>query len=526
MNAQEVARRRTVATRVLLAFTLVAVLFSIVAGWAVFALRRAAAEADSMRSGYLPLSLALRDVVASQDTWNTQLNHITTARNPADKRVWFDTALRVGRPRMFGEVRAALDRAFMASGDEQLVTVGREFTTEATNIENSLREDRELLARLFDALAKDDSKSAEAARDKLVTRGAEARKRLSLLEQRVQGNLDGLIDAARARERLAIQLLLVLALLALLLGIVTALYTRRVLSPLVAVTERAMAVSRGDLTPRPVVASDDEIGELAQTFENMVTAIAQANEQLVAAERLATIGKMAAHVTHEIRNPLSSIALNVELLEEELAEADAAESLALLRAIKGEVDRLTALSGQYLSMARQKPLRPEREDVGVIVGEACEFMRRDLERHGVSVTQEIAEDLPAVMADEAQIKQALFNLLRNAREVLDGGGTIAVRVSAAQGGGVDLLVEDDGPGIEPAARERIFEPFFTTKHQGTGLGLAITRQVIEAHGGTIACDSAAGGGTRFWIHLPELSAATAVESEEPPPTSDMAAASQ
>ncbi len=502
------------ATRVLLGFTLVAVLFSVVAGWGVFALRRAAADADLMRSGYLPLSLALRDVVASQDTWNTQLNHITTARNPAATRVWLDTAMPIGRPRMFGEVRAALDRAFMSSGAQNLVRVGRELTTETTGIENSMREDRELLAKLFDALATGDTKAAEGARDKLVTRGAEGRKRLSQLEQRVQGNLDLLLDTARARERLAIQLFIGLATLALLLGIVTALYTRRVLSPLAAVTERAMAVSRGDLTPRAVVASKDEIGELAQTFENMVTAIAQANEQLLAAERLATIGKMAAHVTHEIRNPLSSIALNIELLEEEVAERaeTEAEARALVRAIKGEVERLTALSEQYLSMARQKPLRPEQEDLSVIVSEACEFMRRDLQRHGVSIEQEIEEPLPTIMADEAQIKQALYNLIRNAREVLDTGGTVGVRVAAATGGGVDLLVEDDGPGIDAAARERIFEPFFTTKHQGTGLGLAITRQIIEAHGGTIACDAAESGGTRFWIHLPETIAAESVET--------------
>ena len=147
-----------------------------------------------------------------------------------------------------------------------------------------------------------------------------------------------------------------------LVGGVMALYTRRVLRPLRAVTERAKAVAKGDLTPRSVVATKDEIGELAATFEGMVSAIARANEQLLTSERLATIGKMAAHVTHEIRNPLSSIALNVELLEDELASGDT-EGLTLLRAIKNEVDRLTALSEQYLSVARRQPLRLELEDL-------------------------------------------------------------------------------------------------------------------------------------------------------------------
>ena len=275
------------------------------------------------------------------------------------------------------------------------------------------------------------------------------------------------------------------------------------LAPLSAVTDRAKAVARGDLTPRPVVASADEIGELAQTFESMVSAIARANEQLLAAERLATIGKMAAHVTHEIRNPLSSIALNVELLEEEVGvEEPASEARTLLHAIKSEVERLASLSEQYLSVARQAPLTLEREQVGELVQEACDFMRRDLERHGVGIEVDVAPDVDVVMADEGQIKQALFNLLRNAREAMSSGGKVIVSVRAATGGGADVMVEDEGSGIDDATREKMFEPFFTTKGHGTGLGLAITRQIVEAHGGNIACDARPEGGTRFWIHLP------------------------
>ena len=106
--------RRTVAARVLLAYSIVAAAFSLVAGWSVVALRQSAQEADLMRSGYLPLARALRDLVTSQDTWNTQLNDVTTALNPADKRLWFETAVRIGRPKKFGEVRAAISRAFDA----------------------------------------------------------------------------------------------------------------------------------------------------------------------------------------------------------------------------------------------------------------------------------------------------------------------------------------------------------------------------------------------------------------------------
>src|SRR6185369_3484468 len=161
---------------------------------------------------------------------------------------------------------------------------------------------------------------------------------------------------------------------------------------------------------------------LSATFEQMVASIAQANEQLVQAERLATIGKMAAHVTHEIRNPLSSIALNLELLEEQIPTSDA-EAQGLFRAIGKEVERLSALSQQYLSFARRKEPLLELEDVGQIALEAAEFVRPELAQQNVKLALDVEPGLPSVLCDESQLKQALFNLLRNAREAMPGGGT-------------------------------------------------------------------------------------------------------
>lgn len=205
------ARRRTVATRVLLSYALVTAAFAVSAGWGVVSQRNAAKEADLMRSGYLPLSLALRDLVANQDTWNTQLNHITTARNPADKKVWFETSLRIGRPKTFGEVRASIARAFAGSGDESAQRVGRDLSAEASTIEEFLAQDRELLGKLFEALDRGEAARADSLRDELVTRGAQGKKRMSQLEQRIGHNVDQLLDAARERERLAIRLLLALS---------------------------------------------------------------------------------------------------------------------------------------------------------------------------------------------------------------------------------------------------------------------------------------------------------------------------
>lgn len=514
------APRRTVARRVLLSYALIMTAFALSAGFSVMALRSSAREANLMREGYLPLALSLRGLVANQDTWNTQLNHITTARNPADKRVWFETAIKVGRPKKFGEVRAKLSRAFLQQGDDAARQAGEELLDRLTAIEKFLAEDAEALDQLFVALDRDKSDEAERLRDLLVTRGFQGKKQLSELERTMERNLDSLLDEARARELTGIQLLVALVALTVLVGLLMVLYARRVLRPLALVTERAKAVAQGDLTPRPVLSSNDEIGDLSATFEGMVSAIARANEQLLASERLATIGKMAAHVTHEIRNPLSSIALNLELLDEELG-APNEEARALVRAITKEVDRLSALSTQYLSVAKRQELRLEDENIGDIVREACDFVRADMARNGVELRLSIQPDLPAVKADEAQLKQALFNLLRNAREAMDkaidkardkagdrgqahaSAGTIDVRLERGAAGGVLITVEDEGAGIKPAARARLFEPFFSTKSHGTGLGLAITRQIVQAHGGSISCEAREQRGTRFSIHLPE-----------------------
>jgi len=272
-------------------------------------------------------------------------------------------------------------------------------------------------------------------------------------------------------------------------------------------------VARGDLTAREVVPKDDEIGQLAIAFERMVAGVARAQSRAVANERLAAIGKMAAHVTHEIRNPLSSIGLNIELLEEELAKASVpGEAKSLLDAITREVERLGHLSEEYLRVARLPSPRMEADDAATAVREVVVFARPEIERAGCTVTFDARANLPPALFDESQLRQALLNLLRNAREAMPSGGAIDVRVGA-EGMSVFIDVDDRGGGIPEDIRARVFDPFFSTKGEGTGLGLAITRQIVEAHGGTIACDPRDGGGTRFRISLPIApSRATSVPS--------------
>ncbi|WP_437315942.1 ATP-binding protein [Sorangium sp. So ce385] len=518
-------KRRTVAGRLLASYLVVLAAFALTVGWSVQALRAASRDAQLLRAGYVPLLLRIGEVLAEQNVFNAQLNHITAAKNPVDVREWLETARRT-RPLAFSIVKDAA-RALagadeveggkgagvgQAAGSSGVRRFSDEIAAEVTAIERLVGASPERFSQLFQALAVGNRELAERTRDELVKREVEGAQRLRAIKSRVEEQMESLTVEARRREERSMHLLLGLGVLTLLVGAVMSLYARRVLAPLTAVTERANAVARGDLTPKQVLATNDEIGELATTFEGMVAAIRRARAELVNAERLAAIGKMAAHVTHEIRNPLSSIGLNLELLEEEVARASAAdmpdaelrpvmkESAQLVTAIRAEVDRLSRIAEQYLSVARRpRPqLVPERVDD--LVQELVAFVRPELDRAGVAVRVEVEEG-PEILLDESQLRQALLNLLRNAREAMPKGGEIVVSVSFS-GGAATIAVDDTGPGVPEELRASIFDPFFTTKQRGTGLGLAVTRDIVEAHGGAISCEPREAGGTRFRIVLP------------------------
>jgi signal transduction histidine kinase len=143
----------------------------------------------------------------------------------------------------------------------------------------------------------------------------------------------------------------------------------------------------------------------------------------------------------------------------------------------------------------------DAEDVAAAVRDIVGFARAEIEGSKCTLELSVAEDLPAALFDESQLRQALLNLLRNAREAMPGGGPIEVRVSA-EGMSVVIGVGDRGGGIPEDIRPRVFDPFFSTKGEGTGLGLAITRHIVEAHGGSVTCEPRSGGGTAFRIALP------------------------
>jgi PAS domain S-box-containing protein len=231
------------------------------------------------------------------------------------------------------------------------------------------------------------------------------------------------------------------------------------------------------------------------------------DDEKLRAERLAVIGAMSARLAHEIRNPLSSITLNLDLLQDEIntlahdRPEKAGEARTLLTSINAEVRRIQAVTEDYLQFARMP--KPQRKPVFLneVITHGLSFMQSLFDASGVQAQPHLDSELPAIQGDENQLWQAMLNLIRNAVEAMPKGGTLTVTTTRTETG-VRLAVSDTGKGMSEADRLQVFKPFFSTKPSGTGLGLPLTQQIIVEHGGSIRFESAENRGTTFVIELP------------------------
>lgn len=230
-------------------------------------------------------------------------------------------------------------------------------------------------------------------------------------------------------------------------------------------------------------------------------------EEKLRAERLAVIGAMSARLAHEIRNPLSSITLNIDLVHDEVdmlsvdKTSAANEARSLLQSIDSEVRRIQRVTEDYLQFARMPKPRRELVSLNEILAQGLTFMESLFSATEVKAQTEFDPSLPAIEADEGQLWQAILNLVRNALEAMPNGGTLVVS-TACRGSRVVLTVRDTGKGMNEQERQQVFKPFFSTKSSGTGLGLPLTQQIVAEHGGSIRCESAPNKGATFVIELP------------------------
>lgn len=212
---------------------------------------------------------------------------------------------------------------------------------------------------------------------------------------------------------------------------------------------------------------------------------------------------LARELVHEIRNPLNSVNLNLQLIEEDLAgikphEAD--EVLKRTQRIRSEIERLDQILTDFRRFAGLPSLSLRQCSLDVLIEEVLEFTEPEAQSRNVKVIREIQE-LPSIELDPDQFKQALWNLIINAIQAMDNGGRLTIRTLALNGD-IQIDVQDTGKGIAPSVESRMFDLFFHTKEGGTGVGLAIVKRVIEAHGGRVGVDSRPNQGATFSIILP------------------------
>ena len=265
---------------------------------------------------------------------------------------------------------------------------------------------------------------------------------------------------------------------------------------------RTVELERTNETLRAEIAERRKAEERLRESEAQLRALSEEQErQLIASDRLVTIGELAASIAHEFNNPLQIIlGFAQELLDEEKSAGPHKEGL---RIIEGETMRCRELIRNLMNFARPLPAKPETREVEPIIADAVKLAWHYLLNNKVRVKTDIAGGLPAIKADANQLQQVLINLLFNASEAMPGGGEVTIRAARDGADTVVISVSDTGVGISEAALPNIFRPFFTTKQKkGMGLGLSICERIVRAHGGRIAVHTAPGRGTTFELHFP------------------------
>jgi signal transduction histidine kinase len=314
---------------------------------------------------------------------------------------------------------------------------------------------------------------------------------------------------ARAQATVLLAFLAALVLGTVAAAVVGALLASRVTRPVEALRAAAARVAAGDLDARVASAATGEVGELVRAFNAMTQDLALGRARLAQAERVAAWREVARRLAHEIKNPLTPIAMSVETLREALARRhpDFPEIFDEgTQAIGEEVRRLKKIVDEFSRFARLPA--PERAAVtpDELVGAVLALFPSA--PHGVEVRREVEPGLPTVLADRDQVLQVLLNLVRNALDAMPAGGRLELGARRA-GEVVRFYVSDTGPGIAAEDLPRIFEPYFTSKEGGTGLGLAIARRIAEEHGGRLEAESRPGAGATFTLELPVATATPA-----------------
>lgn len=271
-------------------------------------------------------------------------------------------------------------------------------------------------------------------------------------------------------------------------------------------TVAAERIGEGDLAPWLPLPGSDEVGRLSHALSHMLERLQATMRQSQSAWQAAAVGGVASQLSHEIRNPLSSIRLNLQSVDREVRAGKVPEDLSeVIGVCMREIERLNDAVSAVLEFGQPSPPNRQRCSLTAVVDESLALVRPRLKRNHIEILWEPGEVSDEILGDAAQLRGVFLNLFLNAADAMQGGGILRVVMESAETEGeVRVRVSDTGPGVRPDMRSQIFEPFFTTRADGTGIGLPVARQTIEAHGGRLGLDkrSELERGAEFVVVLP------------------------
>lgn len=309
-----------------------------------------------------------------------------------------------------------------------------------------------------------------------------------------------------ARTRLANLGLMLLV--AVVISVAFLLTTRRMTRSLRSLTAAADEVAAGNFEPAIPVAGGDEVGKLSAAFAIMVEQVRQMLRRIQESRHMAVVGQFASQLSHEIRNPLTSIKLNLQSLQRDASAGRIPENSARpVDICLREVNRLDRVVRGVLNVARTRAPTRDPCSVHAAVADALDILRAQIEEQRIAVREDLRASEDTVYGDAEQLKGVFLNLFLNAAEAMPDGGTLHVSTEARDASQeraptIRVRVADEGPGVAPELRDRIFEPFFSTKKEGVGFGLALAQHAVEEHDGALTLDDGADGGAVFVVELP------------------------
>ncbi|UCD98083.1 MAG: cache domain-containing protein [Chloroflexota bacterium] len=294
--------------------------------------------------------------------------------------------------------------------------------------------------------------------------------------------------------------------------VVSYFFAQRMLVPIFELVNASKAVASGNLNAKVEISTNDELEELADSFNAMAEALQKRDKQLrefatqkiMESEKLALIGQLSANVAHELNNPLTGIVTYSHLILENSGSDDPNKSS--IEKIVGQATRCRDIIRGLLDFSRQRKPDKVFSNINTVVEQCISFVENQALFHNIEIIKNFQEDLPMIVIDPSQIERVIMNIIINAAEAMEGEGELIITTrSNIEKDAVVLEFKDTGPGIGEENIDKIFDPFFTTKDvgHGTGLGLAISYGVVKAHNGSISVESELGKGTTFIVRLPE-----------------------